>query len=78
MRGISFALQEEERERKDNYVPEESAVDISNIEIDADTKAMLRNMNMHHINGLVVKDPSSDFRRRRGGNDRRQGGRDRD
>lgn len=79
VRGISFALQEEERERKDNYVPEESAVDIHNIEIDADTKAMLRNMNMHNIAGLVVKDPSADYRRRRpAGGDRRPGGRDRE
>jgi hypothetical protein len=49
-------------------VPEFSAVDINSIEIDADTKAMLRNMGMANIPGLVVKDPNTDFRRRR--NDR--------
>lgn len=70
VRGISFALQEEERERKDNYVPEFSAVDTANIEIDADTKQMLRHMGMDKISGLVVKDPSNDFRRRRPQGDR--------
>ncbi len=49
VRGISFKLQEEERERKDQYVPEVSALDFSQsetgqLEVDTETKDLLKSL----------------------------------
>merc|ERR1712194_476114 len=57
VRGISLKLQEEERERRLDYIPDISAVDLEieeGIEIDQDTKNMLRAMDMANLPGLNV------------------------
>merc|ERR1712137_314511 len=55
VRGISFKLQEEELERKDQYVPEVSALDYAQntengtLDIDPDTKELLKNLGFDSI-----------------------------
>merc|ERR1712168_801046 len=53
VRGISIKLQEEERERRDNYVPDVSFIDQNDvIEVDKDTIDMLKMLDMNNIPGL--------------------------
>jgi small subunit ribosomal protein S17e len=56
VRGISLKLQEEERERRMDFVPEVSIVDVPEIEIDPDTKDMLRALDMPKLPGTVVRE----------------------
>lgn len=54
VRGISFKLQEEERERKDQYVPEISALDFTQsesgqLDVDGDTKDLLKSLGVSYL-----------------------------
>ena len=46
VRGISLKLQEEEKERRLDYVPEVSALNPDSLQVDRETKAMLDKLNV--------------------------------
>jgi len=79
VRGISFKLQEEERERKDQYVPEVSALDYTinsdngQLDVDVDTKELVKSLGFDQIplNVVSVSQQQQDPRRFRGENRQR-------
>jgi small subunit ribosomal protein S17e len=75
VRGISLKLQEEERERRMDFIPERSALDMDQIDIDADTKDLLRSLEFPEITGVVVTAQATGgyaTRRDTGGGERRE------
>ncbi|KAI1720781.1 ribosomal s17 domain-containing protein [Ditylenchus destructor] len=53
VRGISIKLQEEERERRDNYMPEISYLDPSvhpSIPVDSETRELVEHLGLSNIN----------------------------
>mmetsp|Transcript_46532 Transcript_46532/g.133060 ORF Transcript_46532/g.133060 Transcript_46532/m.133060 type:complete len:127 (-) Transcript_46532:34-414(-) len=54
VRGISLKLQEEERERRMEYVPERSEVDVDMIQVDPDTRDMLKDMGMDSLPNITT------------------------
>ena len=54
VRGISLKLQEEERERRLDFVPERSAIELETIPVDQDTMNMLESINFKDMAGIQV------------------------
>jgi small subunit ribosomal protein S17e len=68
VRGISLKLQEEERERRMDFVPEVSAINTDAITVDPETKALLDTLALPFAAGVTVQQPQrTDFKPRRDG-----------
>ncbi|CDF35824.1 40S ribosomal protein S17 [Chondrus crispus] len=65
VRGISLKLQEEERERRMDFVPEVSAIDTDVIEVDSETRDMLKELDLAKLPGLVLQQTQTGGRGRR-------------
>ncbi|KAG8374063.1 hypothetical protein BUALT_Bualt11G0091900 [Buddleja alternifolia] len=56
VRGISLKLQEEERERRMDFVPDESAIKTDRIEVDQETIDLLESLGMKELPGVVLRE----------------------
>jgi len=82
VRGISLKLQEDERERRMDFVPDRSQLDVDRVDIDEDTANMLRSLDFPNIAGVqVIQNQDQGFKfaggRSAGGRGRGRGGRGR-
>jgi small subunit ribosomal protein S17e len=68
VKGISLKLQEEERERRMDFIPERSVLDVDKIEVDADTRDMLRSLEFADIQGVSTQSASAFQRKAYQGN----------
>ena len=56
VKGISFKLQEQERERRDNWMPSESKLAVPSVVVDAETKQMLEAIGLGNMDGIKVQE----------------------
>jgi len=73
VRGISLKLQEEERERRMDFVPERSVLDQEKIEVDAETMQLLRSLDFPDIPGVEKASVGAPYEQHRGGRGGRGG-----
>ena len=59
VRGISLKLQEEERDRKMDFIPEKSAIDVESIPVDETVGDMLKSLGLE-IPGVEVTEADED------------------
>lgn len=57
VRGISLKIQEEERERRLDYVPDVSCVDIKSIKVDPTTAEMLKVLDLTGLTNIKIAEP---------------------
>ena len=56
VRGISLKIQEEEREKRLDYIPDRSIVQTDLIEVDPTTAEMLKDLDLGDLSNIKVKD----------------------
>jgi small subunit ribosomal protein S17e len=54
VRGISLKLQEQERERRMDFAPERSVLDVEKVAIDPDTANLLKSLDFGDLGGVTV------------------------
>lgn len=74
VRGISLKLQEEERERRLDFIPEKSILDVDTVDIDADTFDLLKSIDFADLPGVAVQAQQHVGTNKRGDRKPRQGG----
>ncbi|CAG9329574.1 unnamed protein product [Blepharisma stoltei] len=57
VRGISLKIQEEEREKKLDYIPERSIVSTKEIRVDAATLELLKALDLAELPNIKVEEP---------------------
>ena len=59
VRGVSLKLQEEERERRMDFVPEKSEIDVDKLKADKDTIDMLRRLGLSFADEVEAEERTS-------------------